>query len=81
MSKKTEDESTEKDTIENLKTQVDELTKVLSALISDIDDNHPGNCSSTFWWMQSFLNDLDVSDSLKRKLGLPIDDGDEYEDY
>lgn len=80
MSKKNEKEPTEKETIEGLKTQVDELTKVLSALVSDIDDHRNENCSSTYWWLDSFLKDLDVSDQLKRKLGLPMKDEDEDED-
>lgn len=82
MSKKNEKEPTEKETIESLKTQINELTKVLSALIRDIDNNHSGNSNSTYWWMQSLLTELDVSDTLKEKLGLPTDDDhDDYEDY
>ena len=74
MSKKTNNEPTEGETVESLKLQIDELTKVLSALISDIDDHRSENCSSTYWWLDSFLKELDVSNNLKRKLGLPIDD-------
>lgn len=74
MSKKTESESQD-----DLKAQVDELTKVLSALISDIDNHRPESCDSCYWWKASFLKDLDISDGLKRKLGLIIDDEDEEE--
>jgi len=81
MSKKKEEESTEGETVDSLKAQIDELTKVLSALISDIDDHRNENCSSTYWWLQSFLKDLDISNKLKGKLGFPIDDDEEEDEW
>ena len=56
--------------IAELEGQVKELTKVLSALIEDIDDHRIENTNSCCWWKGTFLRDLEVSDSLKEKLGL-----------
>lgn len=61
-------EKTDKETIAELKDQVDELTEVVSALVADIDEHRDSN--SCFWWKESFLKDLEVSDELKEKLGL-----------
>ena len=54
--------------IADLEGQVKELTEVLSTLIADIDEHRDSN--SCFWWKESFLKDLEVSDELKESLGL-----------
>jgi len=63
----------DKETITELSGRVNELTKVLSALIGDIDDHRNENTSSCYWWKESFMKDLEVSDKLKESLGIPPD--------
>lgn len=74
-------EKSDKKTIIELTGRVDELTEVLSALISDIDYHRMVNAHSCYWWKGDFLKDIEVSDELKEKLGLrPNKDYDEDEE-
>lgn len=67
--------------IADLEGQVKELTEVLSALIDDVDHHRKENFHSCYWWKGSFLKDLEVSDSLKEKLGLIPDKEYDEDDF
>jgi len=75
----------DKEIIAELTGCVDELTEVLSALIRDIDDHRSltEDTHSCYWWRQSFVKDLEVSDETKAKLGFPPEGykNDEEGDY
>ena len=61
-----------KDTIAELKMDVEDLTEIALAIINEIDEQQSEKAhSSYYWWKKGFVESLEVSDKTKARLGFP----------
>lgn len=62
----------DKETIAELKMDLEDITKIALAIINEIDEQQSEHDhTGCYWWKKTFVESLEVSDKTKAKLGFP----------